>query len=90
MAFNYPDILKAEETTFANDYVFNAYAQAELILSAYSVTNTYYRDLAWNGGNIIELVSGAPITSMSQHKQFLYYPQMIQLYVRCLESAIYP
>ena len=93
MAFNYPDKLNQEESRFNNDYISpNPYYQAEGILSGFGTLNftIYYRDLEWNGSQILEASTGNQIAVMSPQKLFLYYPQLLQLYTRCLEFNYYP
>jgi hypothetical protein len=93
MAFNYPDKLRIEENNFNVNYISpNPYSQAESILNGFGTLGftVYYRDLEWNGSQIVEASTGTQVASMSAQKWFLYYPQLLQLYTRCLEFNYYP
>lgn len=91
MPFNYPQIIRNEVSAQFGDYISFGFSQAEAELIANSVNiDLYYRDLFWNQTNIVEKVSGVPVTSLPLQKQFLYYPQMLQLLVIGLDYVFYP
>lgn len=91
MAYNYSHVLNNEVNAQLNDYIANGFAQAEAELAALSVgNNIFYRDLHWDGTSITEVSTGTQITTLPLQKQFVYYPQLLQLLVIGLDYSYYP
>jgi hypothetical protein len=93
MAFNYPNLLRNEVDRQKADYILNGFNQAEAELSGLSIpNNVYFRDIFWDFGanQIKEVSTGNQVSGLTLQKQFLYYPQLLQLLVRAYDYVFYP
>lgn len=93
MALNYSQRLNSEVQAQKSDYIQNFFVEAENVLISLGLpNNVYFRDLFFDIGanQIREISTGNAVSSYPLNKQFMYFPQGVQLLVRALDYNYYP
>lgn len=75
---SWSDIVYAENADRKSSLISTAYSEAVTTLGAISCPDFTYRDLKWEGGNIIRASDSFPSSSFTDRQKLYYFPQLVQ------------
>ena len=92
MAFNpYHDIYRPELQTIHDNYVANAFQQAQAELAAYSCDPAAFLEIRYDGGgNIQRIWDGQNVQTLPERERLRLFPQLNGLFKLVFNNRIYP
>jgi len=91
MAFNpYHDTYRPELVAIHDNYVANAFQQAQDELAAYSCDPTAFLELRYLEGQIQRIWDGAQVQTLPERERLRLFPQLNGLFKLAFNNRLYP
>ena len=91
MAYN-PYVIEyvPELTTLRDDYIFDAFANAQLTMLTNGCPTVTFLQLQYSGGQIYRLSDNSVVTFLTPAERFALFPQLNGLFKLGIEKVFYP
>lgn len=91
MAYNpYHDVYRPELVSIHDNYIVNAFDQAQNELASYSCDPTAFLELYFDGSQIIRIWDGAAVQALPERERLRLFPQLNGLFKLTFNNRLYP
>ena len=91
MAFNpYHDTYRPELVVIHDNYVANAFQQAQDELSTYGCDPTAFLEIRFDGTQILRIWDGIVVQSLPERERLRLFPQLNGLFKLAFNNRLYP